>query len=100
MTAFSAIHKYYCTGSKSDISAASLTTLICSYKGHHAVVFLRAIMTVEHTGIWLYSFSLAASFIPGRARRKDLDDSWRLLSEGCTTKKQVGARILYFFCVV
>lgn len=29
--AFSAMHKYYCTGYKSDISAASLTTFLFVY---------------------------------------------------------------------
>lgn len=57
-------------------------------------------MTVEHTGIWLYSFSLTVSFIPVRAGRKDLHDSLLPLSEGCTTKTQVGARILYLLYVV
>lgn len=39
---------------------------ICSCECHRAAAFLRAVLTAEYTGIWLYLFSLTASFVMGR----------------------------------
>lgn len=52
-------------------------------------------MTVEHTSIWLHSFSLTASFIPGKAGRKGLERAFR----GLHHQKPGGIKDALFYVV-